>query len=104
MGRIEGVRTETYTFTSDRMNISISGRKFIEETEKLPASAETRSRITDFADENGRNIDLTALIRLMVRLSMERSAVIPYLKALGVDDLSIIKAYEATDGTALELA
>ena len=103
MRRIEGVRTEIYDLTSDCMNISLSGKKFTEETEKLAASAETRSRIIDFANENGRNIDLIALIKLMFRLSMKRIDVVPYLKALGVDDLSIMKACEAAGGIALEL-
>ena len=103
ISRIEGVRTEIYNFAGERMNISVSGRKFAEETGKLDADAEARSRITDFANENGRNIDLASLIRLMLRLGMNRSDIIPYLKALGADDLSIMAACEAADALALEI-
>ena len=102
MGRIEGVHTEIYNLVCERMDISVSGRKFLEETERLTANIETKSRIIDFANENGRNIDLTALVKLTLRLGMKRPEIVPYLKALGVDDLSIIKSCEAADFAALE--
>ena len=81
----------------------VVSRSSAEETGKLDADAEARSRITDFANENGRNIDLASLIRLMLRLGMNRSDIIPYLKALGADDLSIMAACEAADALALEI-
>jgi hypothetical protein len=104
MHRIDGVRTDVYSFIGGRMNTQISGRTFSEETKKLPVSEEIRGKIIDFANESNRCIDLTSFVRLLLRLKLERMHVIPYLKALGIDDLSIINACKCAENTVLDLA
>jgi hypothetical protein len=103
MRKIDGVNTDFYDFVGERMNTQISGRKFAEETKKLPVNEEVKCRITDFANESDRCIELASLVRLLSRLKLERSQIVPYLKALGMDDLSIIRACESAEQSVLAL-
>ena len=103
MRRIEGVRMDTYNLVGGHMDVHISGRRFAEETERLDAGGDVKGRIISFVNENERSIDLVALAKLMLRFKLERVQVILYLKSLGVDDLSIIKACEEAEGEVLEL-
>ena len=91
---VEGIATCFYDIIGGGMRNRISQKAFLGSTRALLTSGENRERIINFLSENNNEVDDTALVKLMVGLGIERSEVVYYLRALGLKDVDIIRAYD----------
>ena len=91
--RIDGIETNFYVLKRDNMQTIISNRVFQTATRELDVAADVKDRILSFISENNNEIDDTRLIDFMTSLAINRSKIVCYLRTLGLDDKSIVKAY-----------
>ncbi|MGI0134707.1 MAG: ATP-binding protein [Candidatus Micrarchaeaceae archaeon] len=91
--RIAGAEIEFYELRGNKMRIS--ERKFREETEKLHLAEDAKARLFSFVDASDRCMDEVALVSALIKLGLNRPVIVTFLRSLGLDDFSIVAAYEA---------
>lgn len=91
--RISGVETDVYELRCS--NMRVSEKKFRDETDRLQLSEDARARLYGFIDASDRRIDETALADVLLKLGLDRPKIVTYMRFLGLDDASIVAAYEA---------
>ncbi len=99
--RIDGVSTSVYTIKGDKMQIKVSSKRFSEVTGSLIGDSGVRAKLANFVEANDRNLDLGGLVKFLGKNGLKRADIITYLRLLGLDDLTIINAYESTKGIVL---
>ncbi|MGD0729591.1 MAG: DUF87 domain-containing protein [Candidatus Micrarchaeaceae archaeon] len=91
---IDGISTSIYNIRSGKMQNKISNRVFLESTKALIVSDNIKEKVVNFIEENNNEIDDVQLVELMIKLKIERSEIIYYLRKMGLKDIQIIKAYD----------
>ncbi len=92
--RIEGVDTRAYSIRCDAMYLKISGVEFQKSTKKHFAGSEVWQRIEDYASNNDREFEATAFVKFLLEIGLHRQEVVPYLRELGISDVTIAEVYE----------
>ncbi len=92
--RICGMEFGNLCFSGEPMKHRISYKKFLDITGRL-IDPHQKERITSFASQNGKNIEVPSFVRLLEELGLDRPAIVCYLRELGIADISIVNAYES---------
>ncbi len=103
IARIEGIQTTVYTIKSDRMQMKVSGEKFIWATESLIKEHDKRAKIVNMIEANERELDSVGFIRFLLRLGLDRSIIVPYLRLLGLTDRAIADSFNSAKGAMVEI-
>jgi hypothetical protein len=91
--RVSGLEFGRLQIICGRMKHEISYKKFLEVTDIFDDRA-LKDKISAFALQNRKNIDTVAFVRFLGEIGLNRPETVFYLRELGVDDLSIVSAYE----------
>lgn len=100
--QIDGISTAFYLIKGGKLQIKISSEKFLEITSTVIKEGEARNAIINFIESNERSLDLTSFIRFLLKNGLKRKDIIPYLRLLGFDDLTIVNSYESTKKVLIE--
>lgn len=101
--KVQGLPTSFYTISGGKMQLIVNISKFVKQTEQLSTNAEIRSAILRHAEEHNRSVELDGFIAFMIKLGLKRREIVPYLKLLGMDDLSLIAAYSIAEQQLVEV-
>ncbi len=101
--RVSGVSISVYELRGDRMQIKISRARFLEIAELVISNPESRNKLVAFMEANERSLDLGTLIWSLRKNGSDRVDVVAFLRMIGFDDVSIIKAYEARKAVIIEV-
>ncbi|MDE1868435.1 MAG: DUF87 domain-containing protein [Candidatus Micrarchaeota archaeon] len=91
--KVDGVELGFYEFRGNGMRVQ--DRKFRGETEKLHLGEDAKAKLYSFVDASDRHVDEAGLISLLIKLGVKRPMIVTYMRSLGLDDFSIVAAYEA---------
>lgn len=91
--KISGIEFGSLHFSGGKMKHQISYRKFIDVTGLL-LNQDLRERVASFAIQNGKNIEISTFVGFLTEMGLNRTSVVCYLRQLGIDDLTIVNAYE----------
>ena len=94
LSRIDGIDIRTCSVIGGKMKNVIPRRAFEQSLNELDAGEVQKTQVIGFLSENNNEVDDTALIMLMMRLSIKRYEIICFLRRLGLKDARIVKAYE----------
>lgn len=93
--KVHGIENYDYVaLLGDGMRLDVRIDRFNRETDALCGNMETGNRITGFLEANSYNLDLGAFISRLMELRFGRAEIVTYLRGLGVDDVSIVSAYD----------
>jgi len=93
--RISGMEFGSAYFSGEKMKHQISYKRFLDVTD-LFLSPSLREKVASFAIQNGKNMEVSTFIGFLTEIGLDRTAVVCYLRQLGIDDLTIVNAYELT--------
>jgi hypothetical protein len=93
--RIDGLDYSCYKFFGGAMKFEVVAEEFINQTNKLGADSEIKNAIINYVEQNERRMDLANFISFLFKFGFGRADIVRYLRALKVDDISILKAYNA---------
>jgi hypothetical protein len=100
--RVEGVSTSVYNIKGGKMQTKISSNRFFEVTGLVIKDGEIKTKLASFIEANERNLELSALVRFLLKNGLKRADIVTYLRLLGFDDLTIIESYESTKEVLIE--
>lgn len=91
---LDGIHIYDYKIRGGKMQNRISHKLMMESINGMNIGSEPKDAILNFLTENNNEVDDTRLIECMLRLGIDRPAIIAFLRALGLDDFAIVSAYE----------
>jgi hypothetical protein len=100
--RIKGVEISRCKIKGDGMQMEISKTLFLSSTGMLLVRKDTKERIVNFCSESGNELDLRLFIRFLLALKIDRAEIIFYLRRMGVHDINIVTAYDASMGLSIK--
>lgn len=103
VSRIEGVDLATLSIRGVKMSMQISKKRFAKVTEEHIERQDIAAKIYKLADESGSNIDACSIINALMGSGLARQEIVPFLKELGLPDLAIVRAFEASKNLHITL-
>ncbi len=94
MERISGMEFGNLHFSGENMRRQISQKRFLDITGSFH-DPDLKERIISFSIQNGKNIEISSFVRFLTEIGLDRVSVVCYLRQLGIDDLTIVNAYES---------
>ena len=91
--RVSGMEFGTVHIHGGRMRMQISYSCFVQATEET-VEAKLHHKIMSFVSDNGRQISVPAFVGFLGRLGLQRAGIVCYLRKLGIDDYTIVSAYD----------
>ncbi|MEM0148003.1 MAG: ATP-binding protein [Candidatus Micrarchaeaceae archaeon] len=93
--KVDALSSNIFTIKSDKMEYKINADLFISHTNALDIDANKKHSILDFIEKSERFVDLGAFIEYLISLDLHREEIVPYIREFGINDLSIINAYNS---------
>ncbi|HVC58225.1 MAG TPA: ATP-binding protein [Candidatus Acidoferrales bacterium] len=94
--KVDGVDLKIVSIRGVKMGIELSSRRFFKVTEEQFGVGATLTKLHILAEENEGKLDAWSIITTLIGLGFNRADIVPYLKELGLPDIEIIWAFEAS--------
>jgi hypothetical protein len=91
--RVDGMEFGNLQFFGEKMRHQISQKRFLEVTKALN-DPELQEKVVAFSSQNGKNMEVSSFVRFLGEAGLDRASIVCYLRELGMDDLTIVNAYE----------
>ena len=102
IGRVEGFSFDQYSVCGDAMMTKVQRDRLEGAIGALCIPEAGRAGLLRFFEENGRRVELGALVRALGRAGLGRAQAIFFLRWIGIDDLATAAALESLRGNANE--
>lgn len=96
--RVHGVGAcKCVVVSGGNMRLEVKMEVFDAKTDVLCEDALTKAEVKGFVEANLYNVDLRLFVQKLMALRLDRARIVTYLRGLGVDDLSIVEAYDEAE-------
>lgn len=98
--RICGISSKSLLI-GDKMRCEVTEARLSKALELFVSDIPARARIMDYVLANGWKVGAAEFVRMMGVQGMERSDIVPMLRYMGLEDISIVRAYSEAEGAIL---
>ncbi|MCL4374149.1 MAG: DUF87 domain-containing protein [Candidatus Marsarchaeota archaeon] len=95
ISHVDGIDTDIVFVYGDKMQVYVPSNKFFNAAQAL--GDEAKAEISNLVMDSNRRLDLVSLIRLLLMLKIGRPKILEFLYSVGIDDISIVIAYEKAE-------
>ncbi|MCL5433983.1 MAG: DUF87 domain-containing protein [Candidatus Marsarchaeota archaeon] len=95
--KVDGLITNIYNLKiDDNMIAKISIEKIVNES-NIFLRREMQEKIKEFIESNNRDIELAALVGMLVKEGASRAEIVAYLRSLGINDIAIVSSINSLE-------
>jgi hypothetical protein len=102
ISKVCGISNKILLICGDTMRCEVTEARLSEALGLFVDDISSRAKIMDYVLANGWKVGAVDFVRMVAGLGLKRSDIVPLLRHLGLEDISIIRAYEEAKGAILE--